>query len=74
MDSSARRDSPPTAHSPTARTAQGGFESMSNIPHYMKNGRSGVKLGNVEVRVCDRRARREGGNRVRDDTYIYKYI
>jgi hypothetical protein len=47
---------------------------MSNIPHYMKNGRSGVKLGNIEVRGCDRRARREGGNRVRDDTYIYKYI
>jgi acetyl-CoA C-acetyltransferase len=27
----------------------GGFESMSNIPHYLPNSRSGFKMGNTQL-------------------------
>lgn len=33
----------------TGAMLAGGFESMSNIPHYLKGSRSGTKLGNTEL-------------------------
>mmetsp|Transcript_5359 Transcript_5359/g.10292 ORF Transcript_5359/g.10292 Transcript_5359/m.10292 type:complete len:342 (-) Transcript_5359:1570-2595(-) len=33
----------------TGAILAGGFESMSNIPHYLKGSRNGTKLGNTEL-------------------------
>lgn len=36
-------------HSPKAALLAGGFESMSNIPHYLMSSRSGNPLGNAKL-------------------------